>query len=151
MQNDLEYRLFKEEQSLAPISKRAFAFLVDSLLLSFIFVAATGDKIQAGASNKQIIEFIDSIFLPIMIATIVYDAIFVKLYGATLGKMLVKIKVVDVQMLDTPSWGFVILRSTVKCLGGLFFYLGFVWAIFDPAKQSWHDKFAKTLVLNNAL
>jgi uncharacterized RDD family membrane protein YckC len=151
MQNDLEYRLFKEEQSLAPISKRTFAFLIDNLLLSFVIFVAVADKLPQDPSSKQLVEFSDTILLFIVFITIVYDMVFTKLYGATLGKMLVKIKVVDVEMLDTPSWFALFVRSSIKCFGGLFFYLGFVWAIFDPAKQGWHDKFAKTLVLNNAL
>ncbi|MDD3468161.1 MAG: RDD family protein [Campylobacterales bacterium] len=151
MQNDLEYRLFKEEQSLAPISKRAFAFFVDKLLLSFIVFAAMGDKLPQNASFMQIVEFFNNTLLFTTVVEIAYQGIFTKLYGATLGKMLVKIRVVDIQMLDTPSWAASFLRASVRFFSEALFYLGFVWAIFDPVKQGWHDKFAKTLVLNNAI
>lgn len=41
-----------------------------------------------------------------------------------------------------------LLRATVRILSEFLFYIGFVWALFDPYKQTWQDKVAKTLVVN---
>jgi uncharacterized RDD family membrane protein YckC len=150
MQNDLEYRLFKEELDLAPISKRAFAFIVDKVLLSLIVLAAMGDKFGGKASWEQILDAANQTVLFMTIVEVVYQGIFTKLYGATLGKMLFKIRVVDATMLDNPSLAHSFIRASMRVVNEILFYLGFVWAIFDPNKQGWHDKFAKTLVLDVA-
>jgi uncharacterized RDD family membrane protein YckC len=150
MQNDLEYRLFREELDLAPISKRAFAFIVDKILLSLIVVAAMGDRFGAEASWEQMLDAANKTVLFVTVVELVYQGVFVKLYGATLGKMLFKIRVVDATMLDNPSIAHSFIRASMRIVNELLFYLGYVWAIFDPNRQGWHDKFAKTLVLNVA-
>lgn len=147
MQNDLEYRLFKEELRLAPISKRAFAFVIDKILLSFIVLAAMGDKFT-GKDFEGVIIALNQTLVFTTAVEIAYQTIFTTLYGATVGKMLLKIKVADVQMIDNPTFGASLLRASVKFLGEALFYLGFVWAIFDPFRQAWHDKFAKTMVID---
>ncbi|MEK6734314.1 MAG: RDD family protein [Pseudomonadota bacterium] len=32
-------------------------------------------------------------------------------------------------------------------LSALPFFLGYLWIVFDPKKQGWHDKLAGTLVI----
>ena len=41
-----------------------------------------------------------------------------------------------------------LLRASMRFLGETLFYLGLVWAFFDPFKQGWHDKLAKTVVID---
>jgi uncharacterized RDD family membrane protein YckC len=149
MQNDLEYRLFKEELHLASISKRALAFLIDKILLALIVLAAMGDKFD-GKNIEGIIAAMNQTLLFTTIVEITYQSIFVKLYGATLGKMILKIRVMTPSTMDNPLWSASLLRASIRFLGETLFYLGFVWAVFDPFKQAWHDKFAKTLVIDVA-
>jgi len=67
-------------------------------------------------------------------------------YGQTFGKMALKIKVVneDGTPLDTR-------KSFLRWLGyflcDLTFYIGYLWAAFDPRKQGLHDKVCKTVVV----
>ncbi len=67
-------------------------------------------------------------------------------YGQTFGKMALKIKVVneDGTPLDYRK-GF--LRWLGYFLCDLTFYIGYVWAAFDPRKQGLHDKVCKTVVV----
>ncbi|MDI6831491.1 MAG: RDD family protein [Actinomycetota bacterium] len=68
-------------------------------------------------------------------------------YGATLGKMLLKLKVVGEDM-GPVSYGTAALREIVgKFLSGLVCALGYIWAGFDDRKQAWHDKIAHTFVI----
>lgn len=149
MQNDLEYRLFKEEIRPAPISKRAFAFIIDKILLSLIVFAAMGDKFE-GKTLEGVINALNQTIVFTTLVEITYQAVFTKLYGATLGKMLLKIRVIDSNTMDNPQFASSLLRASVRFLSEALFYLGFVWAFFDPFKQGWHDKFAKTLVVDVA-
>lgn len=147
MQNDLEYRLFKEELRLASIPKRAVAFIIDKILLALIVLAAMGDKFE-GKDFEGVIVALNQTLVFTTAVEITYQAIFTMLYGATIGKMLLKVKVVDIQLIDNPSFGAALLRASVKFLGEALFYIGFIWALFDPFKQAWHDKFAKTMVID---
>ncbi len=67
--------------------------------------------------------------------------------GQTLGKRLIGIRIVTVEQ-QRVSWKHVLLRHLVGYpLAGLFFTLGFLWLLWDPKQQGWHDKIAQTLVV----
>lgn len=67
-------------------------------------------------------------------------------YGATLGKMLIKIKVVDLNY-EKISFSQVIIRLLSYWLS-LIGFIGFLWIIIDQNNQGFHDKIAKTYVVN---
>ncbi len=68
-------------------------------------------------------------------------------YGATLGKMLLDIKVVGPD-LGPISYGTAAMREIVgKFVSALVCMLGYIWAGFDPRKQGWMDKLANTYVI----
>jgi uncharacterized RDD family membrane protein YckC len=68
-------------------------------------------------------------------------------FGATLGKMVFKMKVVGEDM-RTVSYGTAALRETVgKFVSTVVCGLGYIWAGFDDRKQAWHDKIAHTFVI----
>ncbi len=67
--------------------------------------------------------------------------------GATLGKKVFGLKVVKADG-STPGFGSALLRHTIGYfVSGLFCMLGFIWIIFDPHHQGWHDKIAGTYVV----
>jgi uncharacterized RDD family membrane protein YckC len=73
-----------------------------------------------------------------------YLWLMIGLRGQTLGKMVVGIRVVDARG-EIPDLGRAALREIVgKWVSSLFLLLGFVWVLFDPRKQGWHDKIAGT-------
>ena len=41
----------------------------------------------------------------------------------------------------------VFVRQLCKIISGFFCYLGFFWMIWDPKKQTWHDKIVSTQVV----
>ncbi|MFW6113519.1 MAG: RDD family protein [Actinomycetota bacterium] len=68
-------------------------------------------------------------------------------YQATLGKMLVKIKVVG-PYLGPITYGTAALREILgKFVSAIICYIGYIWAGFDERKQAWHDKIANTYVI----
>jgi uncharacterized RDD family membrane protein YckC len=68
------------------------------------------------------------------------------MYGQTFGKMALKIKVVNED--GTPlDYRKAFLRWLGYFLCDLTFYVGYLWAAFDPRKQGLHDKVCKTVVV----
>ncbi len=66
--------------------------------------------------------------------------------GATLGKMILGIRVVDAEGY-TPTFGRAALRAIPKCLPVL--WAGYLAALFTKRRQAFHDLIAKTLVVRS--
>jgi uncharacterized RDD family membrane protein YckC len=67
-------------------------------------------------------------------------------YGQTFGKMALKIKAVNED--GTPlDYRKAFLRWLGYFLCDLTFYIGYLWAAFDPRKQGLHDKVCRTVVV----
>lgn len=82
-----------------------------------------------------------------MAVTWAYYVIMTGHYGATLGKMLFKLKVVGEDM-GPISYGTAAMREIVgKFVSALVCMIGYIWAGFDERKQAWHDKLAHTFVI----
>ena len=72
------------------------------------------------------------------------------LKSATIGKMLVKVKIVDAKTGKPASPLQCIVRYLGYIVSALPLGLGFIWIAFDKRKQGWHDKIARTLVVGTA-
>jgi uncharacterized RDD family membrane protein YckC len=71
--------------------------------------------------------------------TFIYQWLFVAMYGATMGKMLMKIRVIDLQTGDTPTVAVSLNRSIIRIISEIVMNFGFLWAMLDPNRQGWHD------------
>ena len=69
--------------------------------------------------------------------------------GATPGKIALGIKIVDAASGQPPSLARLGLRFLAYFVSALPLYLGFLWAAVDRRKQGWHDKIARTVVINS--
>lgn len=69
-------------------------------------------------------------------------------YGATVGKMVFKIKITK-ENGGKISYNDALIRVLGSFLSGIALGLGYLWVIWDPKKQSWHDKIAKTIVIKS--
>lgn len=67
--------------------------------------------------------------------------------GQTVGKRLVGIRVVDAMTAEPIGWGRALLRHIGRWFSGLAFGLGYLWMLWDPARQTWHDKMASSVVI----
>lgn len=71
--------------------------------------------------------------------------------GKTPGKWMVGVRVVDKRSGAIPGLGRMLVREIVgKFFSGLFFGIGYLWAVFDKEGQAWHDKVAGTVVTRQA-
>ncbi|EFK95795.1 protein containing RDD domain [sediment metagenome] len=138
---------------------RFLAYWVDFLLLyilGFILQIATGNNPFAvftaqSLSDLQKIQSSSNSFIIIaLLAGIVYYLIFwVNHDGATPGKKLLGIKIIrnNGEKLSYPVAfvryvGYILSAFTV-----FFFFIGYLWIIWDKKKQALHDKIAGTVVV----
>jgi len=145
---DIETKLHSEGITLASIKKRAMAFFIDEMLLSFLLIIALGDSFFQAKSVEEMIILTNQFLLEFIAMKIFYQAFFVMKYGATLGKIAMKIRVVDLATLQTPNVIVSLNRSVVRIISEMIFYMGYIWGMMDPNRQTWHDKTARTLVVD---
>ena len=148
MNETIENLLSREHLTLASIKKRAMAFFIDEMLLSFLLIIAMTDSFSNAKTVEDIIILTNTYVMQYILMKIVYQTFFVMQYGATLGKLAMKIKVIDIRTLDNPNFAVSLNRAIFRIISEMVFYLGFLWGVMDPARQTWHDKTAKTLVIN---
>lgn len=148
MNEELENLLHREEMTLASIKKRSMAFFIDEMLLSFILLIALWDSFIDAKTVEEVIYVTNTFVLEYMAMKIIYQAFFVMQYGATVGKIIMKIRVIEIKTLNNPSVISALNRGVFRVISEMLFYLGFLWGMLDPSRQTWHDKTAKTLVVN---
>jgi uncharacterized RDD family membrane protein YckC len=148
MNEEIENLLYREQLTLAPVSKRSWAFLIDELLISFLFIIIIWDSFVQATTYEQMISLTNSFVLEYMAIKIIYQTFFVSMYGASIGKILLKIRVIETQTLQKPRPFSAFNRAVFRIISEIIFYLGFLWGVLNPSKQTWHDLTAKTLVIN---
>jgi len=148
LNEDIENLLHRENLQLASISKRSLAFFIDEMLLSFILIVALWDSFANAQTAEALIEVTNSFVIEYIMIKILYQTFFLMQYGATLGKILMKIRVVTLSTAQRPLFATALNRAIFRVISEILFYLGFLWAMLDPTRQGWHDKTAKTLVVN---
>ena len=143
-------RLERENIRLASFDKRLFAFLIDKVIISALFFVIYYDAFKNAAGDMQAIMAVTiSFFGQLVLLEVLYHAFFVWRYGASLGKIVMKIMVLDGEILDFPSLPKALIRACVRIISEWCFYLGFIWMLGNAAKQSWHDKLSGTIVCEN--
>ncbi|RXJ93432.1 RDD family protein [Malaciobacter molluscorum] len=135
---------------LASIRSRVLAFIVDDLLITILVFIIFGDTIKAAGDDITLaINIISTQFVvPLLIIKFTYQAFFIWYYGATVGKIMLKIRVIDYNNFGRVSLEGAIFRSIGRIFSEMFFYIGFILGFFDQARQTFHDKIGRTLVVN---
>jgi uncharacterized RDD family membrane protein YckC len=68
--------------------------------------------------------------------------------GQSWGRKLVGIKVVDAEGGPIGFWRALGRNLFAAFISAPFFYLGFLWVLWDADKQAWHDKVFRTYVVS---
>lgn len=84
-----------------------------------------------------------------LLVTVPVIVLFWVFKGATPGKMVLGLKIVDAKTGGPISFGQAVVRYLGYIPSGLVFGLGFLWTAWDPRKQGWHDKLARTVVVHS--
>ncbi|WP_345979610.1 RDD family protein [Sulfurimonas sp. HSL3-2] len=148
MNEEIENLLNREQFALASIQKRALAFFIDEVLLSIVFTVIIWNYVTQATGIEQMIDLTNSFVLEYMAIKIVYQTFFVTMYGASIGKIVAKIRVIEIETLDKPRLVVSFNRAVFRVISEMIFYLGFLWGILNPSRQAWHDLTAKTLVID---
>lgn len=148
MDERIDSLLQREHLSLASVRQRAAAFGIDELLLSVIMIIILWDAMSKAQTLESMIAVTNSFLLEYMAIKIIYQTFFTMQYGASIGKIIMKIRVVELSTLSNPGFLSAFNRSVFRVVSEILFYLGFIWAMLDPYQRSWHDRTARTLVIN---
>lgn len=148
MNDEIQNALHREGMQLASIKKRSMAFFIDEMLLSLILLIALWDRFTQNMSIEETILLTNTFVLEYMMMKVIYQAFFVMHYGASIGKLVMKIRVIELKTLGNPNVLSALNRGIFRVISELIFYLGFLWGMLDPSRQAWHDKTAKTLVVD---
>ena len=143
---------------IASIQKRITSFVIDDLVITLFFVIIFYDQFSAVLSNITVVDeaaletvnaFIAQNLLVVLSIKLLYHTVLVWQNGMTLGKYLMKIKVIDLETGNTPSLQKAFLRASVRIPSEVLFYLGFLMAFFVPLRQTLHDKLSNCVVVND--
>ncbi|OPY06364.1 MAG: RDD family protein [Syntrophus sp. PtaB.Bin001] len=131
--------------------KRGFAFLVDRMILFFIYMIFlfVGKAALNSGFNSVELELSQRFliyYLTMHLLGMLYFTYFHGTTGQTPGKMLFGLQVIQSSG-EQMTPGIAFLRWVGYIYSGLILNLGFFWIIFDRKKQGWHDKIAGTLVI----
>jgi uncharacterized RDD family membrane protein YckC len=125
------------------------AFILDDFAITLIVVLMMWNQITVVNGNfSAILILLNNAFMQIIILKFIYQTLFIWYYGATIGKMIAKIKVIDYENFGKVSLTNAILRSMGRILSEMIFYIGFIIAFYSDSKQTFHDKIGKTLVVD---
>ena len=142
---------------------RVFAALVDTVVVSAT-VAVVGwllvprsvslqHMLDLDSGNQTLLGVVLSVapgwphvlfqeFLPALLVFL-----FWRYRSATPGKMLIRARIVDADTGAAPSTVQLVIRYLCYYLSILPLGLGLLWVGWDPRKQGWHDKIARTVVV----
>lgn len=142
----MEYNLSNVEY--ASIGKRAIAFFIDDIIVSFLYIIIFYDQIIKLKSQDEMVAFIVEYSWVLLLLKVIYHSFFIAYNGATIGKYFAKIKAIDEDSGKNLTWSRSILRAIVREIGESFFYFTFWFAFVDSKRQTLHDKISKCVVIN---
>jgi uncharacterized RDD family membrane protein YckC len=134
---------FRQGQTeLAGVGSRLLAQIIDlfwllplSFLLGAIAMFVNGGRISLGGE-----------VMANVIGALIVVSFWVERQG-TPGKLVLGLRIVDADTGGAPTVGRLVLRYVGYLVSAIPLGLGYLWAIWDPRRQGWHDKMAGTLVI----
>lgn len=138
--------------ALASYGSRVGAFLLDAAILTIPVGVLVFSIMGAAMSTRPAVGFsvIPVIFIWV-IASVLYKPLMEGAKGATLGKMMVGIKVVAADTGARCDYGKAFLRWLIGAVINIVpfgFFVDVLWPLWDERRQALHDKVAGTLVVS---
>lgn len=148
------------EARLASVSRRWLAIIIDGLIvggMTLLLVGASGAFMTIETAlisddttliSTAVSQFQNDVLRMNLLVSALYNVAFMTMFnGQTLGKIMLKLRVVKkngrrIGILDA------IIRNVFGYTISGMFLLGYLWAMFDRDNQTWHDKLAGTLVVD---
>ncbi|MEM9518030.1 MAG: RDD family protein [Actinomycetota bacterium] len=142
--------------------RRWASVVIDSLLITVlavpvmlgVFVILPTERVRCADGSGVCDEPTETglLMLPLTALVIVlmvlwYIAEFEGNRGATLGRRAMRLRVVSEGTANRIGSGRALLRLFTKPISSSVFGLGYLWMLWDPKKQTWHDKLARAQVV----
>jgi len=137
-----------ENYQVAKIGKRGIAFFIDSFVIVLLLMTIYSHQMKYVVNEESLAIFFSDKFLPFSLLSFIYQTLFVWKYGVTLGKLTVRIRVVEIDTNANPSFRSALLRSGFRVISDNSMMLGYIVAFFSPLVQTFHDKISKTVVVD---
>lgn len=145
---EVESDFMNNIDNLAANSKRIWSFTIDSILMNIIYVVILFDQIQLLNTPEEVLAFAKETAWILAVLNVIYHTFFTWQNGQTLGKNIMKIKVVSIETGDGITLTMSLLRALVRVVGESLFYLGFLPAFFSPTRQTLHDRVSRSIIVN---
>jgi len=126
---------------------RLLATIIDSIIIAIVTVPLSFVIIGNEAFTSTSFISGPGDFLINWVAPSIYVIVFWIYRGATPGKIVLNIRIVDSRTGGPLSMGQSILRYLSYFISMIPLFLGYIWVAFDSRKQGWHDKIAGTVVI----
>jgi len=128
---------------------RVAASMIDSLLIVVITMpllySIYGDSyFNPDQLSSGFWDVLISWLMPALAAILFWRA-----KGATPGKMIFRLRIVDADTLGPPQMRQLVIRYLGYFVSSIPLGGGLLWVAYDPRKQGWHDKLAKTVVIRD--
>ncbi len=133
----------------ASLPRRAVALLLDGAILVSAAVwirrAHHNAGLYSGAANETLW------FYPVagLFVLLGYQVLFLAIMQSTPGMAFLRISLAGADG-RAPTFGQVVIRVLVSVPSALAFGLGYIWALFHPQRQTWHDLAADTIVIRGS-
>ncbi|MCD5349243.1 RDD family protein [Kineosporia mesophila] len=149
------------------MGRRLAAQLIDGLLLSVVFAIlfvlmglalwsgddSVGSGSASGATSAGETVVVLLAYAIAFLIPLVYQVTMIATRGATVGKMVLGVRVVKIEDGQVPGWVPALLRWLIPFAGSLFCGIGQIVVYLSPffdssgRRQGWHDMAAKTVVI----
>ena len=123
-------------------------------------VLADPEGPKAGFGERLVAQFIDFVVLSVVAiplaivgswaSFLLWAAYYVAMEGGsgqTVGKRLVGLRVVDEDTGASIGRPRALVRHLGRIISFMALGLGYLWVLWDPRKQTWHDKMARAVVV----
>ncbi len=148
------------EARLASVSRRWLAIIIDGLIvggMTLLLVGVSGAFMTIETAlisddttliSTAVSQFQNDVLRMNLLVSALYNVAFMSMFnGQTLGKIMLKLRVVKKNGLRIGILDAIIRNVFGYTISGMFL-LGYLWAMFDRDNQTWHDKLAGTLVVD---
>ena len=132
--------------------RRVVAALLDALLVLFgstvlAIVVSVLFWFLAVFDSGNTLSFTNIFMVIGLLFSLIYFVGFWAKTGQTIGKSTLNIQVVGADGMPV-SWGRSLARYVGYIINVVVASIGFLWIVFDPKRQGWHDKIAGTYVIS---
>lgn len=137
------------DQPIAAVPRRLAAWALDSIIAGVALLPLALVVQLVGVDVLETVTGFWLVWSAGMVSVLVYLIAFDGGgRGATPAKRLLGIRVADAATRAAIGYPRATVRRLVYLTGGLPLYVGWLWALIDSRRQTWHDKAARSVVVS---